>query len=169
MNKMARMCMVMPLVLSISLFAANKEEDAFRKRVAEFQDAWNKRDAKAIAGFWAEDGDLINPMGIAAKGRMEVEKVVAGDLENVIRDGKSTFTITQIRFLKPDVVVCDMTHEISGAHDPHGSEMPSMKVLVTGVGIKKGGTWWWVAARPMIPFTPPPPPPASEPASSPKQ
>ena len=55
------------------------------------------REAKTIVGFWAEDGDLINPLGVSAKGCAEIEKVVAGDLKNVIRDGKTTFTVTLLK------------------------------------------------------------------------
>ena len=98
------------LALATACFAANKNEDALRKRVSDFQDAFNKHDAKAVAEFFAEDGDLINPMGITGHGRAEVEKIVAGDLANIIRDGKTTFTINNIRFIKPDVVIVDMVH-----------------------------------------------------------
>ncbi len=148
------------LALSTACFAANKDEDALRKRISEFQDAFNKHDAKLVAGFFAEDGDLVNPMGITGRGRGEVEKVVAGDLTNFIRDGKTTFTVTNIHFVKPDVAIVDMTHELSGVHGPDGAEMAAMKVLVTGVAVKKGDTWSWAAGRPMVPFMPPPPPPA---------
>jgi uncharacterized protein (TIGR02246 family) len=149
------------LLLSTACLAQNKEEAAVQKRVSDFQDAWNKHDAKAIAAFWTEDGDLVDPTGTPAMGRPAVEKLVAADLANIIRDGKSVFTVKNIRFVKPDVIVLDMTHEITGAHAPDGSAMPVTKALVTGVGIKKGGTWMWVAGRPMIPFVPPAPPAAA--------
>ena len=154
------------LALSTACFVANKGEDALRKRISDFQEAFNKHDAKAAAEFFAEDGDLINPMGVTGRGRAEVEKVVAGDLANFIRDGKTTFTITNIRFVKSDVAVVDMTHEVSGVHGPDGKEMPAMKVLVTGVAVMKKDMWWWVAARPMVPFTPPAPPPSMPAADS---
>ncbi len=167
MNKLITLCTV--ALLSTACFAENKEEAAVQKRIGEFQDAWNKKDAKAIAGFWAEDGDLINPMGMAATGRAGIEKIVAGDLANFIRDGKTTFTVNHIRFVKPDVIIIDMVHEISGAHGPDGSVMPSAKVMVTGVGMKKDGTWSWLAARPMVPFMPPAPPAAPPAAPAPKK
>ncbi len=159
MNGMKSLCAT--ILLSTVCFAQNKEDAVIQKRIGEFQEAWDKHDAKAIAGFWAEDGDLVNPMGMSATGRADIEKLVAGDLANVVRDGKTTFGNAKIRYVKPDVVVIDMTHEISGAHGPDGSAMPTAKVLVTAVGMKKNGTWWWVAARPMIPFMPPAPPAAS--------
>ena len=84
--------------------------------------------------------------------------MVASDLANIIRDGKTTFTVTYIRMVKPDVAVFDMTHEIAGAHAPDGSAIPTVTAMVTGVALKKDGTWWWLAGRPMIPFAPPGPP-----------
>ena len=167
MNKLITLCTI--ALLSTACFAENKEETAIHKRIGEFQDAWNKKDAKAIAGFFAEDGDLVNPMGMAATGRADIEKLVTGDLTNFIRDGKTTFTISHIRFVKPDVIILDMTHEISGSHGPDGSAMPTAKVMVTGVGLKKGGTWWFIAGRPMVPFMPPTPPAAAPTAPAPKK
>jgi uncharacterized protein (TIGR02246 family) len=163
MKTLKSLCAV--VVLSTSLFAVeNAAESGVRKRVADFQDAWNKHDAKAIAAFWAEDGDMISPMGMTGTGRAEVEKLVAGDLANFIRDGISTFAVTHIRFVKSDVIVLDMTHETADGHAPDGSVIPTNKVLVTAVGMKKNGTWWWLAARPMIPFMMPPMPPQAPPA-----
>lgn len=157
MNKMKTVLCAL-LILSTAAVAKEKEDEAIRKRVADFQDAWNKHDAKAITAFWAEDGDLINPAGVVARGKAEVEKLVVSDLANIIRDGKTTFTVTYIRMVKPDVAVFDMTHEISEAHAPDGSVIPTVKAMVTGVALKKDGTWWWLAGRPMIPFAPPAPP-----------
>ena len=50
MNKMKTMLCAL-LVLSTAGLAKDKEDEAIRKRVADFQDAWNKHDAKAIAAF----------------------------------------------------------------------------------------------------------------------
>ena len=153
------------LLLTSACFAANTEEAAVNKRLNDFQAAWDKKDPKAVAAFWAEDGDLVNPMGISATGPAAIEKVVAGDMMNILRDGKTKFTVTKLRFPKPDVVIVDMTHEISGVHGPNGMAMPPMKLLVTGVAMKKAGHWMWLAARPMVPFIPPAPPAASAPAA----
>ena len=169
MNTIKGLCAV--LALSTALFAADNAEDkVIGKRVSDFQEAWNKHDAKAIAAFWAEDGDLINPMGMVGMGRAEVEKVVAGDLAGFIRDGVSTFTVKHIRYVKSDVIVLYMTHEVGDGHAPDGSVIPTMKVMVAVTAMKKGGTWWWLAARPMIPFMPmgmgaPPAAPMAAPAA----
>ena len=146
------------LACATLVFAANKEEEGVRKRIQEFQDTFNKHDAKALAAFWTPEGDLINPVGMTATGPAEIEKLIASDLENIIRGAKSTFTIQKIRFLKPDVCVVNMVHDFSGGKAPDGSAMPPGKALVTGVGSKVGTTWMWEAARPMIPFVPPTPP-----------
>ena len=155
------------LTLSTLALAGSKDEDAVRQRVAEFQEAFNKHDAKAISAFFAEDADLVTPTGVRAQGRAEIEKAVATDLATLIHDGKTAFTVTHTRFVKPDVVVLDMTHEVSEAHGPDGTVMPTMKVLVTGVAVKKSGAWSWLAARPMIPFTPPAPPATAKAAPAP--
>jgi uncharacterized protein (TIGR02246 family) len=112
-----------------------KDKAAIQKQGAAFAEAFDKGDAKAVAAFWAPDGDYIDQTGLALKGRAAIEKVLAGMFaENkgmkVRIDGDS------LRFVTPDVAVEDGTTEVF----PPGGGAPS-KARYTNVLVKKDGTW----------------------------
>jgi uncharacterized protein (TIGR02246 family) len=136
---------------STLLLAAAKEDNAVLKRVLEFQEAMNRQDARALAGFWTQEGDLISPSGAVASGPAEIEKLYEADFENFLLGATSTFTIQKIRFLKPDLCIVNMTHDFTGGKLPDGTPMTPGRALVTGVASKQGGNWMREAARPMIP------------------
>src|SRR5437899_10384094 len=125
-------------------------EAQVRARCQEFAAAWNRHDAKALAGFWAPDGDLINPFGRMAKGRADVEKLFTDEQAGIMKG--TTFTITgmTVRLLEPDIAVTDWDVEISGMQSPEGTAMPVLKTHVNSVMMKKSGQWWVVAGRPVI-------------------
>src|SRR5262245_4230966 len=50
------------------------DEAAVRKSAAEFAEAFNKGDARAVAAFWARDGEFVGPDGDPIRGRKEIEK-----------------------------------------------------------------------------------------------
>ena len=64
------------LALAVPLGAAASptDEETIKAQVMAFAAAWDKHDPKAMAAFWAEDGDLVNPFGEMAKSRTEVEQ-----------------------------------------------------------------------------------------------
>jgi len=144
---------VVATVIAASAFAA--DDAGIKKQFEALSAAFTAKDAKAVAALFAEDGDLINPSGVYAKGRADVEKVAAADIQNFLGRGVNTFTISDIRMVKSDVAIVTGTHTVSGIKGPDGNPAPDMKVLVTVVDVKKGGKWLAAAARPMIPFVPP--------------
>src|SRR5512141_1550432 len=141
--------------LAVAASEKGGSEAQVRARSEEFAASWNRHDLKAMAGVWAADGDLINPSGRVAKGRTEVEKLLADEHSSVMKD--STFTITDmsVRMLKPDVALADWDVEIAGMHAADGSPIPTQKMHVNVVMVKKAGKWWTVTARP-VSYLPPP-------------
>jgi uncharacterized protein (TIGR02246 family) len=125
-------------------------EAQVRARCQEFAAAWNRHDAKALAGFWAPDGDLINPFGRMAKGRAELEKLFTDEHSTFMKG--TTFTITgmTVRLLEPDIACADWDVDVSGMQSPEGTAMPVLKTHVNAVMMKKSGQWWIVAGRPVI-------------------
>ncbi len=148
----AMMCVTMPQAV-VETKASGADEAAIKKVFADFAEAWGKDDAKSMASHWTEDGDLINPQGRVAKGRAEVEKLLADEHATLFKGTRIMFTGGDVRFLKPDVAVYTVNYEVPGAHAPDGSEMTA-KGIVTSVMVKKNGKWWTTAARPMVPLGP---------------
>jgi len=148
---------VLSLAVPAGLQAGQAEDEAAIKKFgADFAAAWNRHDPKAMAGFWAEDGDLINPFGRVAKGRAEIEKLFQDEHAGVMAGTTYSTTSSSVRFLTPDVAVADWEIVVTGMRGPDGSAAPPFKPHLVLVVVRKGGQWLNAAARPFA-FLPPPP------------
>ena len=150
-------------VVALSLIAAlstcqdennSPGEAAIRKIVSDFERAWTKCDAKALAGLWIEDGDFLSPYGTFAKGRAEIEKFYAGAFASGYCGSSGAGTITNIRLLGDEVAIIDGEWDIKGAHTQNGRATPEEKGLFTAVAKKRGARWLLVAQREMVPASP---------------
>jgi uncharacterized protein (TIGR02246 family) len=125
-----------------------------------FAAAWNKDDAKAMAAMFADDADLINPLGRRAKGKAEIEALYADEHAGAFKGSKfSSDCKSGVRVVKPGVAVVTCSFEVTGGTLPDGKPMPALKGLYTATMLKAKTKWLVVAGRPMIPFVPPAPAP----------
>ena len=141
--------LVAPLAVAQSQGRA-KDEEAIKKVFTDFGAAWAKDDAKGMASFWTEDGDLINPAGRVANGRAEVEKLFEDEHASTFKGTQITFSGGTVRFVKSGVAIYTVNWEVPGAHGPDGKEM-TLKGVVTSVMVKKNGKWWTLAVRAVTP------------------
>jgi uncharacterized protein (TIGR02246 family) len=128
--------------------AAAQDDASIKKVQTDFAAAWNRHDPVAMASFWTEDGDLINPFGRWAKGRAEIVKLFQDEQATVMKGSTYSSTLTSLKSLAPDVAVTDWDIEVVGMHAPDGSALPPFRPHLTIVLVKKGGQWAWAAARP---------------------
>jgi len=137
----------------------SKVDPSIAATVKRFNEAFNRADPKEVASFWAEDGTLVSPVGEWGRGRGEVQKVYAHDIELFLKGSTSTFRIESVRSPKGGVALLDLDHEIANARMPDGS-IGTMKLHVVILAVKKGSGWQWLDARPYAFLKPPPAPPA---------
>src|SRR5436309_9338089 len=97
-----------------------KEEAAIEKNANAYVEAFHKGDAKAVAAFWAPDGDYTDQTGHHLKGRQAIEKAFAG-LFAETKGLKVRIESASLRFVTPDVAVEDGTTEVF----PPGGGPPS--------------------------------------------
>src|SRR5262245_38999963 len=125
-----------------------KEEAALIKNAEAFVEAFQKGDAKALAAFWAPDGDYTDQTGRHLKGREAIEKAFAGFFTEH-KGLKLRIDSGSLRFVTPDVAVEDgMTSVIP----PDGG--PPSRARFTIVHVKKDGKWYLDSVRDAA-FTPP--------------
>src|SRR5688572_16746766 len=105
---MRNLCISLALLSLLSTAALAADDQAIKDRVDQFQAAWNKHDAKAMAAIWAEDGDLINPFGATAQDRAEVEKVFNHEHAHAFKGSTYTTSAVTVRSVAPDVAVADI-------------------------------------------------------------
>lgn len=105
-----------------------------------FVTAWNAHDPGKMAAAWSE-ADMINPFGMKARGRSEIEKLFEGEQHGAMK--ASTFTIesNSIRQISRDVAVQDMDIAITGMVSPDGKALPAFHPHSFEVLVKKGGHW----------------------------
>lgn len=127
-------------------------EALIRELYADFTAAWNAHDARKMASLWALDGDTIEPDGMVAKGRREVEKHFAEEQATAMKDSTLKLTVDSVWFVTADVALVDGTYVVLNAHDPNGQPLPPRKGLVTSVVIRDDGVWHVAASRSMIPI-----------------
>jgi uncharacterized protein (TIGR02246 family) len=111
------------------------------QRAQEFIAAFNKGDAKAVAGFWTPDGDYVDQVGHQFKGRAALEKLY----QKVFADNKGaklTVTVTSLRMVGTDVALEDGITEVTPADGGPGTAAQFSAVLV-----KKDGTWYFESVR----------------------
>lgn len=126
----------------------NAEESAIKQRAAEWILAWSTHDPKRLAGFWAEDGDLILPSGSGVAGRAEVEKVLQQELATTLKDSTYELKIQAVHFIKPDVALVDWTGVMHDMRTSDGKALPPQTEHVTAVLVKELDQWFFASTRP---------------------
>ena len=149
------------MVLAVPAFAADsakasKDTDAIRNSIGEFFGLWNKNDVKGMITHWADDASLINPMGKAANGKAEIEKLLTEEQTTVFKGSTAKLVSLTAKSITSNIDWIDAEMTVDNAHGPDGAAMPQMKNHIAGLMQKKGGKWLISAARPYSFMTPPP-------------
>ena len=145
MNRRLGLCVL--FLFTLPLFASPTVESEVKARGEEFAAAWNHHDPKAMAGIFAPDGDLANPIGKWAKGQAEIEKLFAEEQSGMMKKSTYKNTSASVRTLSSDTAVADWDIEITNEIGPDGKTMPVDKAHVTCVMKKASGKWWVVSGR----------------------
>lgn len=108
---------------------------AIMKSAQDFAQAFGKKDAKAIAAQWTDNGEMEEDSGQMIRGRAEIEKAYAQffkEKPNVTADVR----VDSVRFLAKDIAVEEGLVLIGGK----GKEMPGSS-LYSVIHVRDGGTW----------------------------
>jgi uncharacterized protein (TIGR02246 family) len=125
-----------------------KVEAALQKNAEAFVEAFDKGDAKAVAAFFTEDGDIIDQDGRQIKGRAAIEKTYA----KVFADAKGAklfIKITSLRVVSSDLALEDGLTEVV----PADSGPPSA-ARYSVVHVKQDGEWRLESVREAIAVPP---------------
>lgn len=128
-----------------------ENEAAIRKLYAQYTEAWNRHDPKAMAAFWTIDGDYMEPDGRHARGRDEVEKLFTAEHQSVFKDSTLSLTVETVWFITEDVAMADGTYDLSGVRDQEGKQVPLRRGHLTAILLREDGNWQVAAGRAMIP------------------
>jgi uncharacterized protein (TIGR02246 family) len=135
-----------PAPLSATVAAPNQDEAGVKAAFERFSQAWAAGDAKARAMAFTEDATLINPFGMAASGRAEIEKLFEGENQTIAKGTQHVFSNFKINIVRPGLALVDADGAISGP------KLPAQKLHIYAVAQldAASGAWSLLAARPTI-------------------
>jgi uncharacterized protein (TIGR02246 family) len=100
----------------------------------QYEEAYNKGDAKTLAGFYSDDVDYTDPDGAEVKGRDAMEKLLADNFAQ--NPGvKLSIRTDEIKQLTPDVKV---SRGVATVTLPNGA---AQATRYTAVRVRKGDHW----------------------------
>ncbi len=112
-----------------------EDEAAIRKNAEAYVDAYNKRDAKAVAAMWSPEAVYVDPdTGDESIGREEIEKEFTDTFAN-LKEGRLDVTVDSIKFMSPNVAVENGTVRII-----RPNEEPDISKY-SAVDVKRDGKW----------------------------
>lgn len=120
----------------------SKEDDqAVRKVVAGFEEAWNAHDMAALAGLFREDAEWVNKVGMHWRGRDEIMVAHAAFHRTIFKNHKYHTDAVETRAVAPGVAVAVATETFDGFTTPDGQAVPKARNRLSYVLVKGPGGW----------------------------
>ena len=111
-----------------------KDIAAIRAAVDSYVAAFNRGDAKAVAGHWSETGEWISPDGERVAGRPAIEKAMTSFFAQN-KGAKIEVLDPKVRLVTPEVAIED-----GGARVIGPNELPNETTYVA-IHVKRNGQW----------------------------
>ena len=140
--------LVVPVLLAAQPpVTATADDTALRKLVADYMDARERIDPKAVEALFTPDADQLVSSGEWRKGREEVVK--GTQASSRAASGKRTITVESIRMLSADIALIDGRYELAGADGG-----ATRRMWTTILAARTPGGWRIAAIRNMLPAAP---------------
>ena len=146
---------VTSLVMVCAAFA-QAPDPAMEKLRTDYERAWQKADAKAIAALYTDSGILVDSAGVVVHGRAAIEKAQAANFAGPFKGTTLAITVGVSQSVTPNVSVNEGTYTVSGVMGPDGKPLPLSGHYVNTL-VKQGNSWM-IASN--TAFTPQPATPA---------
>jgi ketosteroid isomerase-like protein len=139
--------------------AASGDEEAVRKVVNGFPEAWNRHDMNAFGALFTPDADFVNVTGRHWKGRESIQLntafqhgaipadsagvTVSKIAYGIFKTSNLTFNQVDVRFLRKDVAVAHALNELQGDALAKGPRRTLLVLILT----KENGRWLIAVAQ----------------------
>lgn len=134
---MKKVVIIIVLIIGQVLTAQESNED-IRKVFDGLTTAWQEANGNAWGDFFLEDADFTVWFGLHLKGRKEISDGHQWVFDTVYPNTRYEFTITQLRYLGPDIAVVHLNASILGP----GEDLPTdPHTLPVAVLQKLKGQW----------------------------
>lgn len=117
------------------------------KLVAQWCDAWNRRDAAAFSALFTEDSDYVNVLGAWWKPRSAIAGAHARGFAGPWRGATLQGRIESVRRLGDDVALMHVRWLMTGPPVADGASGTARQSLATLVVVRDGARWLIRAAH----------------------
>lgn len=118
--------------------AKTTNETAIRANVEQIVKGWNMKSGAEFAKPFAEDADFVVINGMKIKGRPEIDKGHQGIFDTIYKNSVLSYTVEQLRFLRPDVAV---VHVRGVLQVTRGDKTETGNARITLVMMKNNDKW----------------------------
>lgn len=117
--------------------------DQIKSMFDRFAAAWKTNDGAAVAGFFVEDGVLVNPLGERADGRAAVAAMYSQYFGGMLRGTSTTINLTSVRDIGNSHAFADSEQTVCG---PDGQVVLTLRLAA--LLHSEGDGWRFVDSRP---------------------
>lgn len=115
--------------------------------VAQWQDAWNRGDADALAELFAVDAEFVNVVGIWWHDRERIRKAHAFGLATIFPGSVMEMGRSRVRLVGADAAVVQARWHLTGQSSPAGDPVDDRAGVFTFVLERRPEGWITVAAQ----------------------
>jgi uncharacterized protein (TIGR02246 family) len=108
----------------------------------QFVDAWNQRDAAAIAGLFVEDAEFVNVVGLWWHDRQAIWKAHDYGLRVIFKDSKLELRQTKVRSLSNTHALVHARMRLTGQTGHEDVEKPRARFNVFSMVAEKRDKGW---------------------------
>jgi uncharacterized protein (TIGR02246 family) len=118
------------------------DEQAVRKVLASFDEAFNRHDADAVAALFTEDAEFINVAGMWWRGKAEIRRGTAFVLANIFQNTTIQTDSVSVRFPTRDTAIAVIAqHTVGSFVLPDGTRIASTNNRLTYFLVNAAGRW----------------------------
>lgn len=110
------------------------DDQAIRKAVVSFSEAFNKNDVNALLALWTEEGEFLHESGRTYRGKAQLKAMLTKALAN-FKGCKQSIKVESIRFIRPDVALQD------GVSTSRSADGASDVGKFAAIWVKQDGKW----------------------------
>ena len=115
--------------------------------VHRFAEAWNNRDAVALAMLFADDADFVNVVGLWWHKRGDIERAHAYGLGTFFRESTLSAGRVAVKHVGDGVAVIHVRWRLSGQLDQRDAPLDDRRSIMVFVAERRDGRWVVIAAQ----------------------
>jgi uncharacterized protein (TIGR02246 family) len=134
--------MLLMTITNTAMANTANDEQAVRKVLASFHEAFNRHDADAVAALFKDDAEFINVAEMWWRGKAEIRRGTAFVLANIFQNTTIQTDSVSVRFPTRDTAIAVIAqHTVGSFVLPDGTRIASTNNRLTYFLVNAAGRW----------------------------